>query len=168
MSFMHPTICAILYGSRLALTFIENISPRFWKPRRLPKVLKNLKFFEWWEVCFPPGINPGRNGYIVSCRTAFKSVAIQMIGFGRLLVPGFRSNPLFLYDIRWSESPSSYRFHTVGTGQIQSQDLLASGVIRGNLMSRNGRNLRSHMTPDFMIKLFNHCHRNLSDYIRIQ
>ncbi len=54
MSFIHPIICAILYGSLLALTFIKNISSRFSKPRRLSKVLKDLKFFKWLEVSFPP------------------------------------------------------------------------------------------------------------------
>jgi hypothetical protein len=31
MSFIHSIICAILYGSLLALIFIENISPKFSK-----------------------------------------------------------------------------------------------------------------------------------------
>ena len=113
-------------------------------------------------------IFPGRSGYIGSCRTGFKSVATRLIGFGRLLFAGFRCYPLFSFDIRWSDSSSSDQIHPFGTGQIRSQDLFASDVIQGNLMSRNDRNLWFHMTSDSMIKPFKHWYRNLPDYIRIQ
>ncbi len=112
--------------------------------------------------------NPGQSGYLGSCRTAFKSVATRLIGFGRLLFTGFRCYPLFSFDICWSDSPSSDQIHTVGTDQIRSQDLLASDLIQRNPVSRNGRNFWFHITPCFMIKPLNYCYRNLSDYVRIQ
>ena len=111
---------------------------------------------------------PGQSGYIGSCRTGFKSIATQRIGLGRLLFVGFRCYPLFSFDIRWPDPPNSDKILTVGIGQILSQDLFASDVIQGNLVSRNGRILWFHMTSDFMIKPVNHCYRNLSDYVRIQ
>jgi hypothetical protein len=111
---------------------------------------------------------PGQNGYIGSCRTGFKSVATSLIGSGRLLFVGFRCYPLYSFDIRWSDSPNSDKILTVGIGQIRSQDLFASDVIQGNLVSRNRRILWFYMTSDFMIKPFNHRYRNLSNYIRIQ
>jgi len=82
---------------------------------------------------------PGQNGYIGSCRTGFKSVATWLIGSGRLLFVGFRCYPLYSFDIRWSDSRNSDKILTVGIGQIRSQDLFASDVIQGNLVSRNRR-----------------------------
>ena len=127
-------------------------------------MLHQLQF----ATIYPENIHPGQSGYIRSCRTGFKSVATRLIGFGRLLFVGFRCYPLFSFDIRWQDPPNSDKILTVGIGQILSQDLFASDVIQGNLVSRNGRILWFHMTSDFMIKPVNHCYRNLSDYVRIQ
>ena len=109
--------------------------------------------------------SPGQNGYIGSCRTGLKSVATRQIGFGRLLFAGFRCDSLCSFDIRWSDSWSSDQIHTFGTDQIRYQDLIISDLNQDNPVSRNGRYLSVHMTQDFRIKPFNHCHRNLSDYI---
>jgi hypothetical protein len=119
-------------------------------------------------ICVISHNNPGRSRYVGSYRTGFGSVAARQIGFGRLLFAGFRCYPLFSFDICWSNSSSSNQIHTAGTGQIRSQNLFASDVIQGNLMSRNDWNLSFPMKPDFMIKSFNHWYRNLPDYIRIQ
>jgi hypothetical protein len=64
--------------------------------------------------------NPGQSGYVGSCRTGIKSVVTRVIGFGRLLLTGFRSYPLFFFDIRLSNSPRSDWIHTVRTDQIRS------------------------------------------------
>ena len=112
--------------------------------------------------------NPGQSWGIGSYRTGIKSFATRLIGFDWLPSAGFRCNPLFSFDIRWSDPSSSDQTHTFRTHVIRSQDLTGSDLILGNLVSRNGRNLWCHMTPDFMIKPFNHWFRNLSDYTRIQ
>ena len=111
---------------------------------------------------------PGRSGGIRSYRTGIKSFATRLTGFDRLPFAEFRCNPLCSFDIRWSDPSSSDQIHTFRTGQICSRDLAGSGLILGNMVPRNGRNLWFHMTPDFMIKPFNHWFRNLSDYTRIQ
>ena len=108
---------------------------------------------------------PGQKGYIGSCRTGIKSVATRKIGSDRLLFAGFRCDPLFSFDIRWSDSSSFDQIHTFGTDQIRFQEPIISNRIQDNPASRNRRYLWVHMTQDFRIKPFNHCYRNLSDHV---
>ena len=73
---------------------------------------------------------PGQNVYIGSCRAPFKSVVKRMIGSDRLLLNGFRCNPLTSLDIRLSDPTISDKIHKFGTDQIRFPYPTVSDVIR--------------------------------------
>ncbi len=95
---------------------------------------------------------PGRNGYIGSCRTPFKSVVKRMIGSSRSFLNGFRCNPLTSFDIRLSDPTNSDKIHKSGAGRIRFTYPTVSDQIRTDPVLRNDRNLPFHMTSDSKTK----------------
>ncbi|CAF1464931.1 unnamed protein product [Adineta ricciae] len=107
--------------------------------------------------------SPGENDHIGSCRTGIKSFVSRTIGFDRLLLSGFRSNLIFFFDIRPSDTLSSDKIHTFRTGRILSQDSTSSDRTQPYPMPGKEQNSLFHMIPRSIIIPSNCCHRNRSD-----